>query len=94
VPGHDHGVPAGAQILEGFIGALDLPDITMVVHDAGGPLGSLAATSRPGRSRALVITTTFGWPLAGYPAVRRTLEVAGSRPFGAVNNLTNVICRC
>jgi pimeloyl-ACP methyl ester carboxylesterase len=85
--------PAGAQILERFIDALDLQDITMVVHDAGGPLGFPAATRRPERFRALVITNTFGWPLAGYPAVRRTLEVAGSRPFGAVNNLTNVTAR-
>jgi pimeloyl-ACP methyl ester carboxylesterase len=92
-PGHDHSVPVGAQILEGFIDALDLQDITMVVHDAGGPLGFLAATRRPERFRALVITNTFGWPLGGYPAVRRTLEVAGSRPFGAVNNLTNVMAR-
>jgi pimeloyl-ACP methyl ester carboxylesterase len=92
-PGHDHSVPAGAQVLEGFIDALDLQDITMVVHDAGGPLGFLAATRRPERFRALVITNTFGWPLAGYPAVRRTLEIAGSRPFGAVNNLTNVMAR-
>ena len=92
-PGHDLSVPAGAQILEGFIDALDLQDITMVVHDAGGPPGFLAAIRRPERFRALVITNTFGWPLAGYPAVRRTLEVVGSRPFGAVNNLTNVLAR-
>lgn len=90
-PGHDHSVPAGAQILEGFIDAFDLQDITMVVHDVGGPLGFLVATRRPERFRALVITNTFGWPLASYPAVRRTLAVVGSRPFGAVNNLTNVM---
>lgn len=93
VPGHDHSVPAGAQILERFIDALDLQDITMVVHDVGGPLGFLAATRRPDRFRALVITNTFGWPLAGYPAVRRMLEVVSSRPFGVVNNLTNVMAR-
>jgi len=90
-PGHDHSVSAGARILEGFIDALDLQDITMVVHDVGGPLGFLVATGQPERLRALVITNTFGWPLAGYPAVRRALAVVGSRPFGAVNNLTNVM---
>jgi len=92
-PGHDHGVLADARILEGFIDALDLQDITMVVHDLGGPIGFMAATRRPGRFRALVISNTFGWPLAGYPAVRRVLRVVGSRPFGALNNLTNVIAR-
>src|SRR5215470_448111 len=91
--GHDHGVLADARILEAFIDALDLQDITMVVHDLGGPIGFLAATRRPDRFRALVISNTFGWPLAGYPAVRRALRVVGSRPFGAVNDLTNVIAR-
>src|SRR5262245_2282692 len=90
-PGHDHSVPAGAEILEGLIDTLDLQDITMVVHDVGGPLGFLVATSQPGRIRALVITNTFGWPLSGYPAVRRTLALVGSRTFGVVNNLTNVM---
>jgi haloalkane dehalogenase len=92
-PGRDHSVPAGVQILDGFIDTIDLQDITMVVHDVGGPLGFLVATRRPERFRALVITNTFGWPLAGYPAVRRTLEVVASRPFGAVNSLTNVVAR-
>ena len=91
VPGHDHSIAANAQILEGFIDALDLQDITMAVHDVGGPLGFLAATGRPDRFRALVISNTFGWPLAGYPAVRRTLRVIASRPFGALNSLTNAM---
>jgi pimeloyl-ACP methyl ester carboxylesterase len=43
--------------------------------------------------RALVISNTFGWPLAGYPAVRRTLKVVGSQAFGTVNSLTNVAAR-
>jgi pimeloyl-ACP methyl ester carboxylesterase len=92
-PGHDHSVRASSQILERFIDTLDLQDITMVVHDVGGPLGFLVATRRPERFRALVITNTFGWPLAGYPAVRRMLAVVGSRPFGAVNSLTNALAR-
>ena len=92
-PGHDHSLEANTRILEGFIDVLDLQDITMVVHDAGGPIGFLAATRRPERFRALVISNTFGWPLAGYPAVRRMLKVVGSRPFGAVDSLANVVAR-
>ena len=40
-----------------------------------------------------MITNTLGSPLASYPAVRRALEVVASRPFGTVNNLTNVMAR-
>lgn len=89
-PSRDHSVPANAQILAGFIDALDLQDITMVVHDVGGPLGFLVATERPERFRGLVISNTFGWPLAGYPAVRRTLKVIANPLFGVLNRLTNV----
>jgi haloalkane dehalogenase len=91
VPGHDQSVAANAQILNGFIDSLDLQDVAMVLHDVGGPLGLLIATTRPGRFRALVLSNTFGWPLAGYPAVRRMLTVVTSPLFGAINNYTNVV---
>ena len=90
VPGYDHSVQANAQILEGFVDALDLQDITMAVHDVGGPLGFVVAARQPERFRALVISNSFGWPLADYPAVRRTLKVIASPPFGVINSLTNV----
>lgn len=93
VPGYDHSVQGNAQILEGFVDSLDLQDITMAVHDVGGPLGFLVAARRPERFRALVISNSFGWPLADYPAVRRTLKVIASPPFGVINSLTNV-ARC
>jgi haloalkane dehalogenase len=91
VPGHDQSVEANAQILDGFIAALDLQDITMVLHDVGGPVGLLIATRRPQWLRGLVLSNTFGWPLAGYPAVRRMLTAVTSPPFAAVNDLTNVL---
>src|SRR5438874_1182980 len=46
-----------------------------------------------GPALLLVSSNTFGWPLAGYPAVRRMLKVVGSRPFGAVDSLANVMAR-
>src|SRR6516162_7299450 len=90
-PGHDHSVQANAQILEKFIDALDLQDITMAVHDVGGPIGFLVATRRPERFRALAISNTFGWPMAGYTAVRRMLKIIASPLFGTVNDLTNAV---
>ena len=88
-PGHEHSVQANAKILEGFVDVLDLQDITLVVHDVGGPVGFLVATRRPQRFRALVISNTFAWPLAGYPPVRWALRAVGSWPFGVINSVTN-----
>jgi pimeloyl-ACP methyl ester carboxylesterase len=91
VRGFDQSVRANAWILDGFIDALDLQDITMVVHDVGGPIGFLIATMRPERFRGLVITNTFGWPLADYPGIRRMLKVIANPLVGALNELTNVL---
>ena len=92
-PGHDQSVAANARILEGFIDALDLQDVTMVLHDVGGPLGLSIAAKHAERFRGLVLSNTFGWPLAGYPAVRRMLKVVTSPPFSAINTPTNVLAR-
>jgi len=90
---HDQSVRANAWILDGFIDALDVQDITMVVHGAGGPVGFLIATMRPDRFRALVISNTFGWPLCEYPSVRRMLNVIGSPLISALNTNTNALAR-
>jgi pimeloyl-ACP methyl ester carboxylesterase len=63
----------------------------MAVHDVGGPIGFLVATRRPERFRALAISNTFGWPMAGYTAVRRMLKIIASPLFGTVNDLTNAV---
>jgi pimeloyl-ACP methyl ester carboxylesterase len=90
---HDQSVRANAGVLDGFIEALDLQDITMVVHGAGGPVGFLIATMRPERFRALVISNSFGWPLREYPSVRRMLKVIGNPLVSALNTNTNAFAR-
>jgi haloalkane dehalogenase len=46
------------RMVEGFIEALDLRDITIVVQDWGGPLGLRFATQHPERMARLVILNT------------------------------------
>jgi short-subunit dehydrogenase/pimeloyl-ACP methyl ester carboxylesterase len=89
----DHSVLANAKVLESFIEALDLQDITMVVHDVGGPIGFRVANSHPRSFRAFVISNTFCWPLRTYPMVRRILTWVGSPLFAAVNQNTNLLIR-
>lgn len=88
---HDHSVRSNAWVLDGFIDAVDLQDITMVVHDVGGPIGFLIATLRPERFRALVISNTFGWPLANYPGIRRMLKMIANPLVAFVNDTTNAL---
>jgi pimeloyl-ACP methyl ester carboxylesterase len=90
---HDQSVRANAWVLDDFVDALDLQDITMLVHGAGGPIGFLIATMRPERFRALVISNTFGWPLREYPSIRRRLKLIATPLISALNTNTNALAR-
>ena len=47
-----------ARSVQGFLESLDLRDVTLVVHDWGGPIGLGVATRAEERFRALVILNT------------------------------------
>ena len=53
--------------LEALIDALELDDITLAVHDWGGPIGLGVAARRPERFRRFLITNTCVWPEAQLP---------------------------
>ncbi|MCC6907885.1 MAG: alpha/beta fold hydrolase [Phycisphaerales bacterium] len=52
-----------AENLAQFIEALDLNEVTLVIHDWGGPIGLHAAGVSPERIDSLVVLNTWGWTL-------------------------------
>jgi pimeloyl-ACP methyl ester carboxylesterase len=60
-----------ARRLSAFVRALDLRDITLVVHDFGGPIGLPIALDMPERVARIVVLNTWMWPNADDPAVRK-----------------------
>ena len=52
-----------SDILQGFIEKLDLKNITFVLHDWGGPLGTAYAVQHPDNVRGIALMETFVWPL-------------------------------
>ena len=58
----DFGPPS--RILESFVRTLDLNDLTLVLHDLGGPVALGIAPRQHDRIQALIVTESFGWPLA------------------------------
>lgn len=54
-----------AKNLSTFINQLGLKDITLVVHDYGGPIGLAYAIAHPENVRRIVIMNTFLWSLKG-----------------------------
>lgn len=52
-----------ARTIEAFIEELELEDVTLVVHDWGGPIGLSYAEHNPENVHSLVITNTLVWPV-------------------------------
>jgi len=60
---HAHSLDGHAANLIALLRQLELERITLVCHDWGGPTGLTYAMMHPGRVRALVIMSTWAWPL-------------------------------
>ena len=70
-----------ARRLTALIRHLRLADVTLVVHDFGGPIGLSYAIEHPDNVRALVLFNTWLWSLAGDPRVQRASALAAG-PLG------------
>jgi pimeloyl-ACP methyl ester carboxylesterase len=90
---HENTLEANSKVLELFVQELDLRDITLVLHDLGGPVGFAFGGRRPERVRALVISNTFGWPLTDYKWVRRMLGFMSGPAMSALNRRFNLVAR-
>lgn len=77
--------PAGADYrpehhgrrLAGLIEHLGLRDMTLVVHDFGGPIGLSYAISQPDRVSRLVVFNTWLWSQAADPGTVRVSRLLG-----------------
>lgn len=58
-----HSLDGHIANLTALLRHLDLSDITLVCHDWGGPTGLGFALSNPARVHALVVMSTWAWPL-------------------------------
>lgn len=83
-----------ARVVERFVLAMDLNDMTMMVQDWGGPIGLWVAGRHPERVRGLIIGNTFAWPVNGDPHFEHFSTLMGGpvggfliRHFNAFVNL-------
>ncbi|HEY9227138.1 MAG TPA: alpha/beta fold hydrolase [Gemmatimonadaceae bacterium] len=68
---------AHAAALAEFVAALALHDVTLVVHDFGGPIGLPLALQYDSRVSRVVILNTFAWGLDDDAGVRRPARMLG-----------------
>ncbi len=57
-PERDHSFPAQAEVVAGFMDALDLQKATLLAHDSGGSIARLYAVAHPERVSRLVLADT------------------------------------
>jgi haloalkane dehalogenase len=81
-----------ARAVAAVIHALDLGNVTLVVHDTAGPPAIAAAARTPNRMRGLVGVNTFGWKPAG-PAFRAMLAVMGNGVVRQLDLATGLLAR-
>ena len=67
-----------AARLLALVDALDLRDLTLVLHDFGGPIGAPVALDRPERVRAVVVMNTWMWAHGDAPRIRWMSRLVGS----------------
>lgn len=60
-----------ARRLRALVESLDLRDLTLVVHDFGGPIGLPLALDGDARVRRLVVLNSWMWPSDGDRAIAR-----------------------
>lgn len=69
---------AHSQNLEGLVKHLDLKDITLVVHDFGGPIGLSFAIRNPERIKRIIVMNTWLWETKTNPDVAKVDRVLKS----------------
>lgn len=74
---------AHAALVESLLLQLDLTNVTLVLHDWGGPIGLSYALRHPDTIQRFVLTNTWGWPLTHRPLVQLFSRLVGT-PLGRI----------
>jgi haloalkane dehalogenase len=75
----DYTPESHAPVLRDFVTRLGLRDVTLVVHDYGGPIALPLALSEPTIVRRLVLLNTWMWSFDDDPEMIRKGRIAGGR---------------
>jgi len=76
--GADYSPEAHARRFAAFADRLDLRDVTLVVHDFGGPIALPWALASPDRVRNLVVLNSWMWSFADDSLMQRRGKIAAS----------------
>jgi pimeloyl-ACP methyl ester carboxylesterase len=92
LPARSISLEKASRALTAVIQALNLTDITLVVHDLGGPSGIAGAARVPERVRGLCAVNAFAWKPSGIP-FRGMLALMGSTAMRELSAWTGILTR-
>jgi haloalkane dehalogenase len=75
--------PAHATLVETLLRTLGVSDVTLVLHDWGGPIGLAYALRHPETIRRLILMNTWAWPLTHRPLLRAASRLLAT-PLGRI----------
>jgi pimeloyl-ACP methyl ester carboxylesterase len=84
------GIAPTADTIDALVTGLDLKDVTLVLHDLGGPAGLDAAARWPERVAGLAAVNCFGWQPSG-TGFTTMLRVVGSGAFREFDAATDFL---
>ena len=92
-PGYRYLPEEHADVVTGFIEALDLRGVTLVGQDWGGPIGLAAAQRLPGVVDRLVLANTWAWPVNGTVHFEAFGRIVGGLPMRFLVRQFNILVK-
>lgn len=92
-PGYGYTPREHSGVVEGFVDALDLRDLRLMVHDWGGPIGLGFAGRRPERIQELILGNAFAWPARRSRGLTTFSRLVGSRLGRSLITRHNALAR-
>lgn len=80
-----------ADVVTGFVDALELDGVTLVGQDWGGPIGLAAVRRRPEAFTRLVLANTWAWPVNGDLYFEFFSRVGGASPLRFLARRLNLV---
>jgi haloalkane dehalogenase len=93
VPRYQHTLIDDSRLVERFIQALNLSNVTLFTQDLSTSIGLGVVGRRPEWFRAIAVSNSFAWPLDEYPGVYRFIRVVASPVFRALIVNFNLLVR-
>jgi haloalkane dehalogenase len=79
--GYRHTLTGDSRLLERFMQALGLSDVTLFSHDVTGSIALGVVARRPEWFRAVIVLPSFAWPVERYRKVYLMIQLVGSPLF-------------